>query len=377
MLEIFLISFFSILLFYYVVFLFSILNGLNKLKLVEEKVIDEFASIIIPFRNESENILYSLKSIEQLTYPKNKYEVIYVNDDSTDDSLSKLKSAIKSDNIKVIAISGSESSQAHKKRAVKFGIENSKGDIIVTTDADCIHNPNWLQSLLSYFDENTGLVSGPVDFIADEKIFTKLQRLEFAGLILSGAGLIGNETPAICNGANLAYRIKAYEKVKGFEDNLNLSSGEDEILMQKIFNETDYQVKFCLNKSAFALTKANKTLLEFFQQRKRWASKGLFYKNKFLVFKLIAIFLFYCGIITQLFLGLFYDKIFVFTFTISFILKLIFEYKILKKGAISLYSKEILKPFFIAEILHIPYIIFSSIAGLFGNYKWKERKVSR
>jgi cellulose synthase/poly-beta-1,6-N-acetylglucosamine synthase-like glycosyltransferase len=299
-----------------------------------------------------------------------------VNDGSTDDSLTKLKQAIKSENLKVIETPTEKSFQAHKKRAVNYGIENSKGEIIVTTDTDCIHKENWLQNMVCYFDEETGFVSGPVDFINDNKLFTKLQKLEFAGLILSGAGLIGNNTPAICNGANLAYRRNVYEQVNGFLDNLNLSSGDDEILMQKIFSDTNYKIKFCINKDAMSLTKSNQTLTQFFQQRQRWASKGLFYKNKILVAKLFFIFLFYLGIITQFVFG-FFSNIYFLTLVISFTIKLLIEYFILKKGTKILYNKEILKPFLLAEIFHIPYIIISGIAGALGNYKWKDRKVKR
>ncbi len=376
MLEIVLILLFLFLLLHYIYFLSSIYTGLNKLKAVEEKVIDEFISVIIPFRNETDNIYNSLKSMQSLTYPKDKFEVIYVNDGSTDDSLTKLRQEIKSENIKVIEIPTVKSFQAHKKRAVKHGIENSKGEIIVTTDADCIHKENWLQSLVCCLDQDTGFVSGPVDFIIDEKLFTKLQRLEFAGLILSGAGLIGNNTPAICNGANLAYRKYAYEQVNGFEDNLNLSSGDDELLMQKIFSDTNNKIKFCTNKDSMSFTKSNQTLSQFFQQRQRWASKGLFYKNKMLVIKLFFIFLFYCGIIAQFILG-FFSSIYFLMLVISLTAKLSIEYLILKKGSILLYNKEILKPFLLAEIFHVPYIIISGIAGAIGNYKWKDRKVKR
>ena len=377
MIEIILLILFLLLLFYYIYFLTTISDGLNKLIVVEDRVIDEFISIIIPFRNESENILSSLKSIEGLTYPKEKFEVIYVNDNSTDDSVFKLEQAIKLENIKVLKRVDAKTNQAHKKRAVKFGIENSKGDIIVTTDADCTHKPDWLQNLLCYFDDDTGFVSGPVDFIDDKKIFTRLQRLEFAGLILSGAGLIGNKSPVICNGANLAYRENVYTKVNGFEDNLNLSSGDDEILMQKIFYETNFQIKFSLNKDAISYTNPSKTFSEFFQQRRRWASKGLFYKNKIIVAKLIFIFLFYCSLLIQLLLGIIFSKIFLITFIISYLAKILIEFIILKKGTKLLYSDEILKPFFLAEIFHIPYIIFSALFGLLGNYKWKNRKVKR
>jgi cellulose synthase/poly-beta-1,6-N-acetylglucosamine synthase-like glycosyltransferase len=266
---------------------------------------------------------------------------------------------------------------AHKKRAVRYGINNCKGEIIVTTDADCTHIKEWLETMLSYYDEDTGFISGPVEFKTGKTLFEKIQRIEFAGLILSGAGLIGIDRPAICNAANASYKKAAYNSVNGFDDNLNLSSGDDEILMQKIWKESKYKVKFCMNKNAVVTTSPNGSLKEFYHQRKRWASKGLFYKNKFLKLKLVLIALFYFSLLAQLLLGIFLSPSFLISFSVSFLLKIIIEYKILKKGADLLFGKHLLKSFFTAEIFHIPYIIIFSIAGIFGNYQWKERKVKR
>src|SRR5690606_33766417 len=103
-----------------------------------------------------------------------------------------------------------------------------------------------------------------------EKIFEKIQRLEFAGLILAGAGLIGINKPAICNAANASYRKDAYISVNGFDDNLNLSSGDDEILMQKIKQAGKYKIKFYMNKNAIVTSLTNKSFKEFYHQRKRW-----------------------------------------------------------------------------------------------------------
>ena len=128
---------FTFLLIHYSIFLFKIILGLNKLeKLPDKKIPDEFISVIIPFRNESKNILSSLRSIENLNYPREKFEVIYVDDNSTDDSFNLLETNRKDSNIKILKLPGEISSKGNKKRAVQFGIENSNGEIIVTTDAD-------------------------------------------------------------------------------------------------------------------------------------------------------------------------------------------------------------------------------------------------
>jgi cellulose synthase/poly-beta-1,6-N-acetylglucosamine synthase-like glycosyltransferase len=376
--DIYLPIIFVILLLHYAYFLIGILTGLKRLKYNNvSKTNNDFISIIIPFRNESHNILKSLKSIEGLNYPKDKYEVIYINDSSDDDSFEKVSSENKSGNIRVISVPDDFSENAHKKRAVRFGIENSRGDIIFTTDADCIHQPEWIRNMLNCFDENTGFISGPVEFYDGKNAWEGVQKLEFAGLVLAGAGLIGKNRPIICNAANIAYRKKAFEAVNGFNDNMSLSSGDDEFLMQKIWKETSYKVKFCMNREAVVKTDANKTFGQFYNQRKRWASKGLFYTDKLLVFKLVLIFFFYAGLFIMPFLAAFVSKIYLLIFAVSIIIKFLLEYKILNTGSRLLFSNNILKNFYMAELLQVPYIIIAGISGLFGNFTWKERKVKR
>ncbi len=260
---------------------------------------------------------------------------------------------------------------------MRFGIENANGNIIVTTDADCVYSKEWLNSLLQTFDSVTGFVSGPVEFENDEKLFAKFQKLEFAGLVLCGAGLIGAGHPTICNAANIAYKKNVFDEVGGFKDQMNLSSGDDELLMQKISKDSDFKVKFCIDKKAIVKTTANKTIGDFFQQRKRWASKGLFYGDKSLVLKLILIYSFYIGLIAQLLLSITVNKIFLFSFLLSLFLKIIYEFKILFKGKKILFNDLRLGYFIIAEVFQIPYIIFTGLAGSFGNYIWKSRKVKR
>jgi len=369
---------FLLLLVHYLTFLFRIIRGLKNLKPNSGDVLPhEFISIIIPFRNEEENILSSLKSIESQIYPEDKFEVIYVNDSSEDNSLNLLNKNIKRKNIRVLTVPNDYSINAHKKRAVRYGIENARGQIIVTTDADCLHDEEWLISLLKCFDSVTGFVSGPVDFFSGENIFSKFQKLEFAGLVLCGAGLIGSGHPTICNAANIAYRKKVFDEVEGFKDQMNLSSGDDELLMQKIAKDSDFKVKFCLNKSAVVKTNSNRTIGDFYQQRKRWASKGLFYSDRNLVMKLILIYLFYVGLIAQIIFSFLLSPLFILSLILSIIFKLIFEFHILSIGRKIIFNNLALNQFMLAEIIQIPYIVFAGVVGAFGNYLWKERKIKR
>ncbi len=124
--SLYLLALFLVLLLHYLFFLQRIFRGLGQLILNQnQKIPREFVSVIIPFRNESENILASLKSIESQLYPIEKFEVIYVNDSSEDNSMEILKENIKKINIKIISVPNEYSINAHKKRAVRFGIENA------------------------------------------------------------------------------------------------------------------------------------------------------------------------------------------------------------------------------------------------------------
>jgi cellulose synthase/poly-beta-1,6-N-acetylglucosamine synthase-like glycosyltransferase len=378
MIESILVLMFSLLLIFYIYFIAGIYQGLGQLKKNgDDKLNTEFVTIIIPFRNEMEHLSANLKSLESQNYPQNKYEIIYVDDASTDDSVQLLEREIKNNNIKVISVPENYSSNAHKKGAIRLGIENAKGEIIITSDADCIYHINWLHSLLKYMDENTAFISGPVEYFDTGNIFGKLQKIEFASLVITGAGLIGINKPVICNAANIAYRKKVFKEVNGFYDQMELSSGDDELLMQKIWLETNYKIKFCPEKEAVVRTAPNITISQFYQQRKRWASKGLFYGNKVLVMKLLLIYLFYLSLPFQLIIGIIISPIYLLTLAISLFLKVLFEYLVLKKGTDLLFDTKILRAFFPSQILHIPYIIIAGISGVFGNFTWKERKLSR
>jgi len=340
-------------------------------------VVKEFASIIIPFRNESDVILDNLASIERLDYPSDKYEVIYVDDSSSDDGYEKLKASIKNDNIKIVQCSSNGARRGHKKKALQAGIDKSRGQIIITTDADCVFDKDWLSEMIKYFDDETAFVSGPVNFAGGKGLFFKVQLIEFASLVMTGAGLIGGGTPSICNGANLAYRKNVFDMVKGFAGNLNLSSGDDELLMQKIASQTNYKIKFCASEKAVVRTKANRTLRGFINQRKRWASKSVYYKNKTLVAMLVLIYLFYLSVFLLPFAAVFVSIKYLAWFFIGFIAKCIVENSVMVKSKPLLGIKYNVAEFIATEIFQITYIVIMSVAGLFGNYKWKDRKIVR
>jgi cellulose synthase/poly-beta-1,6-N-acetylglucosamine synthase-like glycosyltransferase len=148
-------------------------------------------------------------------------------------------------------------------------------------------------------------------------------------------------------------------------------------LLQKIASDTKYKIKFSVDKKSVVRTSSNKSIGEFYHQRKRWASKGLFYNDKSLIFKLILIYFFYIGLIAQTFLSIFLSWYFILTLAVSLLLKLFFEFRIMIKGKRLLFPRLSLKTFIGAEFFQIFYIILAGFAGMFGNLQWKERKIKR
>lgn len=362
---------------HYFYFLLEVMNGLKKIKKqkMNSESVPKFLSVIIPFRNEEKHLAQSLQSMSGQNYPREMFEVIYVDDNSDDESVKIIKEHDYNHNVKLIQLHQAGLKTGFKKAAIEKAIQVAQGEIIVTTDADCIHPKYWLQQISNNFDEQTGFLSMPVAFHDEKSFFKKIQKLEFAGLVLTGAGLIGNDTPAICNGANIAYRNSLFKKVDGYEDNKNLSSGDDEFLMQKIFKDTDARVSFLFHRDALVLTHGNATIKQFYAQRKRWASKGFFYKNKFFVFRLVLIFLFFLALSTGFLIS--NNSTTLLILSSILLAKIILEVLILREGKDLLLSKLKLTHIIFAEVAHPFYIVAMAIAGTLGGYVWKDRKVKR
>jgi len=154
-----------------------------------------------------------------------------------------------------------------------------------------------------------------------------------------GAWLIGIKKPIICNAANLGFRKSVFNAVGGYDDNLNLSSGDDEFLMQIITSKTNFNIKSCYDKKAISYTKLNKSIKEYYQQRKRWSSKGFHYSDKMITLKPIIIFLSHLWIPSQILLSKLYNQIFFISAIISITLKTIFEYRIVQIASKNLCPK--------------------------------------
>ena len=337
------------------------------------------ATVIVPFRNEGENLIRCISSLLQQEFDESRFEIILVDDNSTDNYLDLIKDFLKLPEIKLIKLEGASG----KKRAIEAGINSSQKEIIVTTDADCFHSKLWLKALVESFDDKTGFVAGKVVYSNAKNIFEELQEIEFASLVSIGAAFIGNKIPLLANGASCAYRKELFFRVGGFHDNLNLVSGDEEFLMQKIHFDTEYEVKFCALEQSVAYTEPISEIQKFINQRKRWVSKVPFYRNKLLLPVLVMLYLFYLTGLISLFVSFFNQQV-ACAFINIFVLKSLIDFVFMLRGysllELSKNISNILKLlilFPVAEVFHLFYISIVPILSQLTGFQWKGRSFKR
>ena len=274
------IIFLSILLvFIYIIIILWFSDSINKYS-IEEKNIKQykqpFISIIIAAHNEEKNIKNLLNSLFEQTYNNKKFEIIIIDDRSNDDT-SNIILNYSNKNLKLIKIDKTPIGWSNKKWALNSGINESKGDIILQTDADCIPNKHWITTMVNAFsDSNVGFVCGPAPLFSKNKIERLLQLENNAQDAISAGGL-QNELILSCTGRNLAFKKKIFSDINGYECIEHFESGDDDLLMQKIKKTTDYKIIFLIDENSSVNSYPPNSINQFIKQRLRFASKGIFY----------------------------------------------------------------------------------------------------
>ncbi|MDQ2718285.1 MAG: glycosyltransferase [Bacteroidota bacterium] len=343
-----------------------------------------FVSIIIAARNEEKKIGKCIKSLTSQTYPQNKFEIIVTNDHSTDNTVAVINSFQK-ENIRVINLADftqNEIINSYKKKSIETALQFAKGDLIVTTDADCIAPQKWLETLVSYYEERSPVfVALPVAFLPSSpgeglgvRLFKIFQSLDFMTLQGITGASVSKKFHSMCNGANLAYEKKVFYEVNGFEGIDDIASGDDMLLMHKIQKIYPDKIMFLKSPDVVVQTEPAETLKDFMNQRIRWASKADKYTDKKITAVLLLVYLLNAwvsilGIFSFFFVNAFYS------FMIAIILKTSVEMFFLYPVAKFFGKQKLLSWFILAQPFHILYTLIAGWLGKFGSYWWKGRKV--
>lgn len=342
-----------------------------------------FISVIVPARNEAQNIEHCLNTLVLQDYPSHLFEVIVIDDHSQDrtaeivDSFSKSTPFIHL--IKLSEHTDGKHLNSYKKKAISAGLQFSIGILIATTDADCTVPEKWLRTLgTCYLRNHPAMIAAPVrfDIPAAKNIFQKLffifQSLDFMTLQGITGAAIHKKMHYMANGANLAYSKDVFESVNGFEGIDNIASGDDMLLMEKIGFEKN--ILYLKSKEAIVSTNPEPTINKFLNQRIRWASKSSTYSDKKIKWVLALVYLVNVWLLVTA-VGVAFSKIPLNYFLILFIIKIFADLAFLIPVGNFFGQRKLLWWLIIFEPFHIIYIIIAGWLGALGSYTWKGRRV--
>ena len=351
----------------YILFIGQLIYGCNRMKRFSKKEFTPKTSftIVVPFRNEKENLPNLLHSISLLNYPIELVEIILVDDDSEEVfSVQDLVFSLK-------VIKNDRKSNSPKKDAIETAIQVAKNDWIITTDADCLVQKDWLTTFDQYIQENeVAMLASGVCYVPKSGFLSAFQNLDFLSLQGATIGSFGIDKAFMCNGANFAYSKAFFKELNGFQGNEAIASGDDVFLLQKAVLSTPKKVGFILAKESIVATKPVKTWNELFQQRVRWASKSTGYSSVY--GKLLALIVFggnLVWIMSFLFwlIGLLDQNIFMLFVALKFLIDFILLFKtanFFESKLQYVLASSLLYPFFSVSV---------AVYSLFGKYNWKGR----
>lgn len=334
-------------------------------------------SIIIPFRNEVKNLPKLINSIQNIEYPSELFEILFIDDESTDGSGDLIPDQLQNSHLKFRVLKNERHSASPKKDAISLAIEHSQYHWIFTTDADCILSVHILKAFDNCIQkEDPYMIVGPLGLIESIGLNYHFQNLENLGLQSISVGGYGIQRPFMCNGANLAYKKDLFKSVNGYQGNDHISSGDDIFLFEKIQKKYPGKVRYLKSRNAIVLTHPLSRWKHIIEQRVRWASKISAQNNT--ISLLLGLIVFSTNL--YLVLGFLYSLIILeysSYYLLFFFFKSLVDLIMISISA-QFFGKRIHLLWFIINSLIYPFItLLITLRSITGKYEWKGRRISK
>jgi cellulose synthase/poly-beta-1,6-N-acetylglucosamine synthase-like glycosyltransferase len=361
----------------YVAIAFAFRIGLSRQHEPRETDDTPFVSVIVAARNEEAYLGECLERLASQTYPGERYEILVVDDESADRTLEIARTAeARYPNVIALDVGSGFPEMAAKKRPMSVGLQQARGQIILTTDADCRVPTTWIAATVAYFEDDVAAVIGFSQVLAPGKakpFLERLQALDFLALMSAAAGAANLGFPLAASGQNLAYRRSAFDRVGGFTQIAHRPSGDDVLLLQLMRRANCGAVRFAMNREAYVTTCRTETLGGFLRQRRRWASNARcqlrlnpaffgYIASVFLVHALVPVCLLTATSIPATLMPL-----------ACWAAKVGASLLVVGKGAAAFDRRDLMRVFPVWELLQIPYILLVGTLGTLLPYTWKSR----
>ena len=325
-------------------------------------------SVVICARNEYHLLKKNLLKILEQDYPD--FEVVVVNDASTDETIDFLKDLDREySNISIVNITQNLNFFSGKKFPLALGIKSAKNELLLLTDADCEPASNlWLKNMASAFTTKTEIVLGYSPIKPAKGFLNTLMRyntMQTAIQYLSFA-LMGKTYMGV--GRNLAYRKSMFYRSKGFISQYKLQSGDDDLFINRVATKKNTRIEIHPDSFMYSDGKANFSL--WFRMKKQTINTARYYKGrtKFLRGNYsLSQFVFYALFVTLLIFG--YNSLLVLTL---FAFRLLTQLLIIKKCMFVLSERKLLLISPLLELLLMFVHISVRISNIFiKQNKWK------
>ena len=342
-----------------------ILNEVQRSEKSNRKV-----SVIIAAKNEEQNILNPLQSLVSQSFDKSDFEVIVIDDNSSDRTFDIVSDFINNNsdlNIRLFKADGSG-----KKQAISQALHLAENDIVMVTDADCELPRRWIEKTVAFmYNNDLKMALGPVLLSPCDTFFEKIQVLEHLSLIASTAGSAAIGMPVMCNGANMAYDRRSALEVEKYRTDMDIASGDDVFLMEQFVKHFGSRsVRFLFDTDAIVKTQAMPDLKSFFRQRRRWVSKTKAYTSWKIIVTALIVLLFNMSVV-GLFVGGFFHPAFFLVYALFTLMKFMVDYPILKKITGFMNQRQLRKWAFPLEFVYPFYVVFTAFSGIFSKVRWK------
>lgn len=328
-------------------------------------------SVIVAFKDEASNLSLLLEAIIDQSFPKDRFELILVNDHSTDESLSIVDQycSILS-NLRLVNLPDSKSG---KKAAIAFGIESAKNPLIAITDADCKPSKRWLEEISLEAGNDSILILGSVVMVPINSFAQKLQSLEYSSLMATLVGSCGIGHPIIASSANISFRndfLNVSEKTL----NPAISSGDDMFILHHAKRIMKGNISFLNSREAIVQTATASTLSNALDQRKRWASKSIHYNDLETIVVGFVILLFNLLIVSML-ISSFFNLTFLFYSLVLYLVKSFIDFILVSRYLKFTQQAELLKVFLPLQLVYPFYIVYTFFSGVLTKRSWKGRPI--
>lgn len=352
-------------------------RGLNKLK-PGKNAVAESVTVIVAARNEEKNIERCLNSLLHQNYPKEKLSFIIIDDHSGDRTAEVVKTIAQHSTFPILLLESSAHAdiKSPKLRALANGIQHATGEIILTTDADCVAPADWVPSIVSHFEEGVGVVTGLTIFERIEsmsRIFWGVQFLDFLSYNSIAAGAIGWNRMLVSNGSNMAFRRNAFDDSGGFETLKHINTGDDSLLAQNITQSGKWMPRFAFSSSSTITTQPASTIREMFHQRLRWVGQTAYYPP-YMMFFMISTFIMFVLLTVTLPLTFVHWHVVPW---IVLMLMFLIDYATMSRFTRLTNTQEAMRYFIPTAIIHIPLILIATVGGYFFSFEWKGRTLKK